>query len=76
MFGMKEVKAVVGAYSCDGGMAKIRLGREKANGEKHWIELRLGLVQIPVALDESNGGEIFYMCASSNMAVYAMYRKS
>ena len=25
-----------------------------------------------LALDESNGGEILHMCASSNMAVYAM----
>ena len=29
-------------------------------------------MHIPVALDESNGGEIFLMCASSNMAVYAI----
>ena len=29
-------------------------------------------MQIPVALDESNGSEIFWMCASSNMAVYAI----
>ena len=41
-------------------------------GEKNQTELRLGLVQIPVALDESNGTEIFWMCASSNMAGYAI----
>ena len=29
-------------------------------------------MQIPIALDESNGGEIFWMCGSSNMAVYAI----
>ena len=29
-------------------------------------------MQIPVALDGSNGGEIFCMCASSNIAVYAI----
>ena len=29
-------------------------------------------MQILVALDESNGGENFSMCASSNMAVYAI----
>ena len=27
-------------------------------------------MQIPVALDETNGGEIFQMCASANMAIY------
>ena len=35
-------------------------------------ELKLGLVQIPVALDESNGGEIFWMCPSANMVNYAI----
>ena len=34
--------------------------------------MKLSLVQIPVVLDESNGSEIFWMCASANMAVYAM----
>ena len=29
-------------------------------------------MQIPVALDESNEGEIFWMCSSSNMAIYAI----
>ena len=29
-------------------------------------------MQVSVALDESNGGEIFWICASSNMAVYAI----
>ena len=37
-FGMKDVKAVVDAYPCDGYMAKKRT----------ITELRLGLVQIPV----------------------------
>ena len=41
-------------------------------GEKNQTELRLGLVQIPVALDESYESEIFQMCASSNMAVYSI----
>ena len=41
-------------------------------GEKNRTELRLGLVQILAALDESNGGEIFWMCALSNMAIYAI----
>ena len=34
-------------------------------------ELKLGLVQIPVALNESNGGNIFWMYASASMAIYA-----
>ena len=34
--------------------------------------MRLGLVQIPVALDETNGDEIVWMCASANMAIYAI----
>ena len=29
-------------------------------------------MQIPVALGESNGGEIFWMYVSSNMAIYAI----
>ena len=29
-------------------------------------------MQIPVALDESNEGEIFWMCASAHMAIYAI----
>ena len=33
--------------------------------------MRLGLVQIPVAL-ESNGSKIFWMCASANRAIYAI----
>ena len=41
-------------------------------GERNQTDLRLGLVQFPAALDESNGGEIFWMCVSSNMAVYAI----
>ena len=34
--------------------------------------MRLGLVQIPVALDQTNISEMFRMCASANMAIYAM----
>ena len=33
--------------------------------------MRLGLVQISVAFDESNAGEILWMCASVNMTIYA-----
>ena len=40
--------------------------------EKCQTELRLGLVLTPVVLGESNGGELFQMCASSNMAVYTI----
>ena len=29
-------------------------------------------MQTPVELDESKGGEIFLMCASANMAIYAI----
>ena len=50
----------------------FQLGREKAIGEKSRTELRLGLVQCSVALDESNGDEIFCFITSSNMAIYAM----
>ena len=75
-FGMEEVKTVVDAYPCDGDMKKnkeypLSTGQRYTNQWKNWTELWLGLVQIPVAPDESNGGEIFWMCASSNIAVYA-----
>ena len=76
-FGMKEVKAVIGAYPCDGDMAKkpnsilFQFSREKAIVEGSQTELRLGLVQISVAPDESNGGDILRMCALSKMAIYA-----
>ena len=33
------------------------------------------LVQISVALDGTNGGEIFMLCASANVAVYAIEMK-
>ena len=77
-FGMKDVKEVVNAHSCDGDMAKktsivlFQLGREITIGEGSKTELKLGVVQIPVALDELNGVEIFWMCASVNMAIYAI----
>ena len=57
-FGMEEVKAVVDAYQGDGYMENktnsilVQLGKQIAIGEKRWTELRLGLVQIPVVLDE------------------------
>ena len=75
-YGTKEIKAVIDAYPCDGATAKNQTVSsfhlaEIVIGEKSQIELRLGLVQIPFALDESNGGEIFQMCASSNMVNYA-----
>ena len=77
-FGMREVKAVVNAYPCDVGKAKkpnsifFQLGREMAISERRQTDVRLGLVQIQVALDQSNGGEIFWMCALFNMTIYAM----
>ena len=48
------------------------MGREITIGEKSQTELRLGLVQIPVAFDESIRGEIFWMYASSKTALYAI----
>ena len=42
----------------------FQLGRELAFGKRR--------VQIPVALNETNGGEIFQICASSIMAIYAI----
>ena len=75
---MKVVKAVVDVYPCHGDMAKkpnsilFKLDRRIVIGENNRTDLRLNLVQIPVALDESNRGEIFWMCALSNMAVYAI----
>ena len=41
------------------------MSRGKARNES-----RLDLVQISVALDGSNGGEIFRLHASMNMAIY------
>ena len=49
----------------------FQLGREIAISEGNQTKLKLGLVQISVALDELNGGEIFLMCASSNIEIYA-----
>ena len=34
--------------------------------------MRLGLVQIPVAIDKINGGEILRTCISADMAIYAI----
>ena len=34
--------------------------------------MRLGLVQIPIALNENNRDEIFWMCASVHMTIYAI----
>ena len=49
----------------------IWLGRKIAIGGGSQTELKLGRVQISVKLDDTNGGEIFWMCASVNMAIYA-----
>ena len=52
-------------FSCDGDMVKkpnsilIQLGRKLAISERSQIELRLGTMHIPVALDESKRGGIF-----------------
>ena len=75
---MKEIKAVVDAYPCDGDMAKkpnsilFQLGGDIAIGERRQTELTMVLMQISVALDETNASEMFWMCASSNMAVFAI----
>ena len=50
----------------------FQLDREIAMDKGSQTELRLGMVQTPVALDESNEGEIFWMCASVNMAIYVI----
>ena len=54
------------------GKNQTLLDREIAIGEGSLTALRMGLVQIPVALNETNGGEIFWMCASANMAIYVI----
>ena len=36
------------------------------------MELRQGLVQVPVALDRTNGGELFSMGEFASMAIYAI----
>ena len=63
----------VDAYPHDGDMKKnnilFPLDRKITVGERRKTELRLGLVQIPVALDATFVGEIFWMCASANMAI-------
>ena len=64
---MKDVKAVVDAYPHGDNMAKKpnnilpQLGKEIASGKESQTELRLDLVQIPLVLDQTNGGEIFWM---------------
>ena len=50
----------------------FQLGTEIAIGEGSQTELRLGMVKIPNVLDETNGGEIFQMCTSANMAIYVI----
>ena len=50
----------------------FQLSREIAIGEGSQTELILVLVQIPVALDKTNGDEIFQICASANMTIYAI----
>ena len=65
---MLSIKEVADAYPCDGDMAKnphsilFQLVREIAISERSRTELRVGLVKIAVALDESNGSKIFWMC--------------
>ena len=46
--------------------------REKAIDEGSRTVLTLDLVQIQVALDETNRGEISLMCVLANMAIYAI----
>ena len=53
-------------------MVFFQLDSETAFDEKSRTKLRLTLVQIEVALDELNGGEIFWTNASSNIAVYVI----
>ena len=45
----------------------FQFSRYMAIGEGSQRELGMELVQIPVAFDESNGGEIICMCASTNV---------
>ena len=74
----KEVEAVVNGYPYDGDMAKkpnsvlLQLGRERVIVKRGQTELRLGIVKIPVPLDESNGSGIFWIYALSNMTVCAI----
>ena len=42
------------------------------SGEGSGTELKLGMEQIPFASGEPNGGKIFWMCATFNIAIYAM----
>ena len=75
---MNNDKAVVNASSCDRDLAKkpksilFQLGREIAISEGSQTMLRLELMQIPVAIDESNGGEIYWMYVSANMGICAI----
>ena len=50
----------------------VQLRRETAMGEGEKTEMMLGLMKAQVVLDCINGGEIFWMCASANMAIYAI----
>ena len=50
----------------------FQLGKEIAIGEGSQIELRLGLVQTPVALNGTNGGKMFLIYASASMAISAI----
>ena len=70
---MKDVKAIVNTYPCDGDMVQkpnIIFFNLAKRGRQ--TELRLGLLKIPVGLNESYRGEKFQMCASANMAIYAL----
>ena len=77
-FVTKDVIALVDTYPHDGDMAKkqnsilFHLSREIEIGEGIQAELRLGLMQILVVLDQTTGSEIYWMFISSNMAIYAI----
>ena len=73
---MKDLKAIFDACPHDGYIAKNKqypqLNKEIAIVGGSRTELRMVLVQVPVALDCTNGGKIFWICASTNMVLYAM----
>ena len=50
----------------------LSIGQSNSNKGKRITEFRLGLVLIPVTLDEPNRGTIFGMCACEKMAIYAI----
>ena len=50
----------------------LTIGQRNVNRGKERTKLRLGLIQIPVAIDGTNLGNIFRMCALVNMVNYAI----